>query len=143
MHTILEHFLRWFRFETPEKHRARLSRLSVASTFKVCPFCGGPLKGHWYSDLAFAAVGSREDIKAIEFANKHDWRALHSLQAADMQSDLHIWRALKCPTGGLAVAMLMSPYEFSLRDNILEMIVVSAAAHDQIEAAVSDRWIEL
>ena len=136
--------LSWFRFETREQRIARMLREDTARTWgRSCPLCARPLQGHSYQELAFTAVGSAEDAEALERTRRRDWRGLPPFREADMQSDLHVWQVLRCPSGDKAVGLLHSPYEFSQRAKMVERFVLSPDEGAQIEAVLDGDWNEL
>ena len=59
---------------------------------------------------------------------------------ADMQSDLSVWRVLKCPAGGMSLGIVTSHYEFSLEDELSERIALLPEEGHEINHLSEGAW---
>lgn len=143
MASLRRKILSWLRFESGERRVARLIREDVARTWGKCPMCSRSLDRHAYHDLAFTAAGSAGDADALERTKHRQWRGLREHREADMQSDLHVWQLVKCPSGGMAVGLLYSPYDYSQRTEMMKRIILSPEESAEMEEAVDGAWKEL
>lgn len=112
-------------------------------TFGLCPICSLLPKQHRYFDLAITTVGTDEDRSAVRLAAARDWFALDQFNEADMQADLHVWRVLSCPRGKSAIGWILPHYEYSLRDQLVQLIELSDAESRAIAEIAQDRWREV
>jgi hypothetical protein len=95
-------------------------RESVARTLKTCPVCARPVSGHEYFDIAFVTAGAAQEADAMALSRARNWRALGRYREADMQTDICAWRALRCPSGGMTLAILLTRYDYSREDRLRE-----------------------
>jgi hypothetical protein len=72
--------------------------------FLECP-CGAALRDHVYTDLARVPAESAEREKIEGWIDYHEWTRL-PFPSVREGSDLIVFRALRCPGGGGAVAPL-------------------------------------
>lgn len=143
MRRLKKLFPDWLVLETREERLRRLTREDVARTFGLCPICSRLPKQHRYFDLAVTTVGTDEDDSATRLAAAHDWFALNQFNEADMQADLHVWRVLSCPKGRSVIGWILSHYEYSLRDRLLQVVELSDADIRAIAEIAKDRWREV
>ena len=138
MNKVVKRLLTWLRFERREERLKRLVRESVVRSFGACPICSRRISAHRFFDLAFTGVGTVEDASALELTKARAWNTLLQFRQADMQSDLRVWRVVACPSGGMVVGIMLSPYEYLLSDQLLEL-----NESGEVHAIGNEDWVQL
>lgn len=120
--------------------RARALRAAARKPVGKCPACQEPLDGHFYSDLASVEVGSAEADTVSGFVRDARWADAAHYQAANAQADIRVWRAIRCPTQGVALVPLLLGFEIWTDDLPEPAEPLSSAAGESLLAYVGDRW---
>ncbi len=105
-----------------------------------CPICQKPLDAHFYWDVASVEAGTPEADTASGFVRNARWADAARYQAANAQAEIRVWRAIRCPTSGLALVQLLLTFEMWTDDLIEAAARLSPAAADDLLAYVADRW---
>jgi hypothetical protein len=115
-------------------------RAAARNPVGKCPSCQKPLDDHFYWDVASVEAGTPEADTASEFVRNARWADAARYQAANAQVDIRVWRAIRCPTRGLALVPLLLTFEM-WKDDVAEPAVpLSSAAAEGLLAYVADRW---
>jgi hypothetical protein len=143
MNKVIQQVVTWLRFEGREERLKRLMRQDMIRIFGACPICSRSASAHWYFDLAFTGIGTVEDVSALELTKARAWSTLRQFREADMETDLRIWRVVECPSGGMVVGVMLSRYEYSRRDQLLDLIPLTADERDEVNRIANGHWVEL
>jgi len=105
-----------------------------------CPVCGKGLDGHSYWDIASIRVGSPEEAYVAELIKRHAWTAAAEHQQANATDDIRVWRAVRCPSGVVAIMPVTLAFEAWSPDEVGLGLVLDEADSRQLMHAAAGRW---
>jgi hypothetical protein len=110
----------------------------------TCTACGSPdFSGHRYTRVASSVVEDKAaNRRLFELAEKGDWESLIRSSTWDHTRDNLEWFAIKCPTGHLQVATILSPFELYQSDRLLTTQEISGSIEKaELESRLSEaQW---
>jgi hypothetical protein len=120
---------------SPEALRAEWSRW--ASLQGACPICRRGLAGHEATEVASFSAGSAADREAVEAVEREGWDVVVGHFEGDMRKDLHLFRAIRCPEGGVVRYSMISFYEPWADDVDEAPVVLSVDSAGRLEASLA------
>lgn len=123
--------------------RAKALKVAARKPLGRCPSCQESLDNHFYFDVASVEVGSPEMDTVNALVGDARWADAAHYQAANAHANIRVWRAVKCPTHGLALVSLLLAFEMWADDAVETATPLSSAAAESLLAYVDDRWVPL
>jgi hypothetical protein len=111
---------------------------------RKCPVCEGQLPGHLFRLLGTTICGQplcleeiREFMSAVQ---AQDWPSVETFHQFDGTKDALIAYALKCPSGGAAIAVIRSKAELFDNDEVMLLESIPWPDSDRMGTADSGEW---
>lgn len=123
-----------------QRGKEKALRAAARKPLGRCPSCNKPLDDHAYFDLASVEVGSPEAETVSGFVRDAHWPDAAHYHAANAQADIRVWRAIRCPTNGVALVPLVLVFEMWMDDLVEPAVPLSSVAAESLLAHVGDRW---
>ena len=141
MHPIVDYYPELRDAANWEEHIAAGLRLEL----KHCPNCKSDFRGHRYASFASIRIGKGHLLaqQFLEAIQKHDWDAVRNYQSGEQTPDNAEACVIKCPTGGLTVLFVHTPFEPWDYASIDFCEVLTPEAGNILERTVTQGWVAL
>ena len=115
-------------------------------TIGVCPLCKESLSGHGIAWLCSVKLngGSHDRRRHVEqLIEAGKWTEVQAFQEWRAEADNLEYRVLRCPAAGLAMLVLVSPYEPQHLDWLDVAWPLPSESNAELEQLLQSKWLAL